>query len=77
MHSVAGFIHLVKELKFKGKKATAFGCYGWSGEAVKVINELMANAGFEVASEGYRNQWNPDVDAQKEAVNFGKTIAKL
>ena len=77
LHSVAGFIHLMKELKFKGKKATAFGCYGWSGESVKVINELMENAGFEVASEGYRNQWNPDVDAQKEAVNFGKIIAKM
>jgi anaerobic nitric oxide reductase flavorubredoxin len=77
LHSVAGFIHLMKELKFKGKKAVAFGCYGWSGESVKIINELMANAGFEVASEGYRNQWNPNVDAQKEAVDFGKTIAKL
>lgn len=77
LHSVAGFIHLMKELKFKGKKAAAFGCYGWSGESVKVINELMANAGLEVVSEGFRNQWNPDADAQISAVEFGKTIAKL
>jgi len=77
LHSVAGFIHLIKELKFIGKKAAAFGCYGWSGESVKVMNELMANAGFEVVTEGYRNQWNPDVDAQKAAVDFGRTIAKL
>ena len=77
LHSIAGFIHLMKELIFKGKKAAAFGCYGWSGESVKVINELMANAGFEVASEGFRNQWNPDVDAQKEALEFGKKIAKV
>jgi flavorubredoxin len=77
LHSVAGFIHLMKELKFKGKKAAAFGCYGWSGESVKVINELMANAGFEVVSEGFRHQWYPDADAQISAVEFGKTIAKL
>lgn len=77
LHSVAGFIHLMKELKFKGKKAAAFGCYGWSGESVKVINEFMANAGFEVVSEGYKNQWTPDVEAQKGAVEFGKSIAKL
>ncbi|MGI6734520.1 MAG: anaerobic nitric oxide reductase flavorubredoxin [Anaerovoracaceae bacterium] len=77
LHSIAGFIHLMKGLKFKGKKAAAFGCYGWSGECVKVINELMVNAGFEVALEGYRNQWNPGADAQKEAVDFGKAIAKL
>jgi anaerobic nitric oxide reductase flavorubredoxin len=77
LHSVAGFIHLIKGLRFKGKKAAAFGCYGWSGESVKMINELMTNAGFEVVPEGYRNQWNPDADAQKKAVDFGKVIAKL
>ncbi|MBN2073109.1 MAG: anaerobic nitric oxide reductase flavorubredoxin [Actinobacteria bacterium] len=77
LHSVAGFIHLLKELKFKGKKAAAFGCFGWSGESVKVINELMANAGFEVASEGFRNQWNPDKDALKAAIEFGRKIAGM
>lgn len=76
LHSVAGFIHLMSELKFKGKKAAAFGCYGWSGESVKVINELMKGAGFEVISDGFRNLWNPDDDAQKTAIDFGKTIAK-
>ena len=75
LHSVAGFIHLMKEMRFKGKKAAAFGCYGWSGEAVKVINELMADAGFEVINEGYRNLWNPDWDSQNAAVDFGKKIA--
>ncbi len=77
LHSVAGFIHLMKELRFKGKKAAAFGCYGWSGESVKVINELMKDAGFEVVSDGYRNMWNPDGGAQKAAVEFGKSLAKM
>jgi len=76
LHSMAGFLHLVKELKFKGKKAAAFGCYGWSGESVKVINEMMTGAGFEVVSEGYRNQWNPDTEAEKALVEFGREIAK-
>ncbi len=77
LHSVAGFIHLMKEMRFKNKKAAAFGCYGWSGESVKVINELMKDAGFEVAGEGFKNQWNPDADAQKSAVDFGRTIALI
>ncbi|MBP7332240.1 MAG: anaerobic nitric oxide reductase flavorubredoxin [Firmicutes bacterium] len=75
LHSVAGFIHLMKELKFKNKKAAAFGCYGWSGESVKVINDLMADAGFDVINEGFRNSWNPDPDSQKAALDFGKEIA--
>ncbi len=75
LHPVAGFIHLMKGLKFRGKKAAAFGCYGWSGESVRIINELMKDAGFEIVAEGLRAQWNPDAEAQKAAVEYGKKIA--
>jgi flavorubredoxin len=71
---VAGFIHMLKELKFKNKKAAAFGCYGWSGESVKVLNEAMAGAGFQVVGEGFRNQWNPDAKQQSDAVEYGMKI---
>ena len=76
LHSIAGFIQLMKQMKFKGKKATSFGCYGWSGESTKILNEALANAGFEVIEEGFRNQWNPDDGRQIEAIEFGKKIAK-
>lgn len=76
LHSVAGFIHLAKEIKFKNKKAAAFGCYGWSGESVKVLNSLMSDAGFEIIGEGFRNQWNPDSDAKAKAIEFGRKIAE-
>jgi len=75
LHSVAGFMHLMKELKFKNKKAAVFGCYGWSGEAVKQMNEWLQNAGFAVMDEGIRNQWNPDLNAQNTALEYGKKIA--
>lgn len=76
LHSVAGFVHMVKEMKFKNKKAAAFGCYGWSGESVKVINEMMGKAGFEIIDDGFRNMWNPDEDMKKSAFEYGKSIAK-
>ena len=77
LHSVAGFMHLMKGLKFKNKKAAAFGCYGWSGEGTKVITESMKNAGFElIDEEGLRNQWNPSESIKEEAVRFGMKIAK-
>ncbi len=77
LHSVAGFIHLMKGLKFKNKKAAAFGCYGWSGEGTKVILDSMKNAGFElIDEEGLRNQWNPSEGIKEEAVKFGMKIAK-
>jgi len=76
LHTVAGFIHLMKEMKFKNKKTAAFGCYGWSGEAVKIINQMMEEAGFEVINDGFRNQWNPDDEAKEKAIEFGSEIAK-
>lgn len=75
LHSVVGFAHFMKGLKFKGKKAATFGCFGWSGESTKVLNELMVNAGFEVIDEGFRNQWNPDDTQQLKAIEYGKNIA--
>lgn len=77
IHTMKGFIHYVKSMKFKNKKAASFGCYGWSGESVKVLNELMKNAGFEVVSEGFVNLWNPDLEAENKAIEYGKKIASL
>lgn len=77
LHSIAGFVHLMKELKFKNKKAASFGCYGWSGESTKVLNELLSGAGFEVSNEGLKNSWNPDEEQEELAVAFGKTIAGI
>lgn len=76
LHLVAGFIHLMKELKFKNKKAASFGCYGWSGESTKVLNELLGNAGFEIIDEGLKNHWNPNEEQQLSAIEYGKKIAQ-
>ena len=77
LHSVAGFVHFIKELKFKNKKAAAFGCYGWSGESVKVLNEMLKGAGLQVVHDGYRAMWTPDDAAQQAAVAYGKELAGL
>jgi len=73
--TVASAIFYMKSLKFKKKKAAAFGCYGWSGESVKVMNALMEDAGFEVIGEGLRHQWNPDEDAKSAAIELGRAVA--
>ena len=76
LHSDAGFIHILKQMRFKDKKAASFGCYGWSGESVKVLNGLLSDAGFEVITDGLKNLWNPDEDAKKAAQEFGKSLVK-
>lgn len=57
---MAGWLEFLKQLKFKNKKAAAFGCYGWSGESVKLLQAELKNAGFEVIDENVRSLWNPE-----------------
>lgn len=75
LRTVAAFAYFMKELKLKNKKAASFGCYGWSGEATKALNEMLENAGLEVVDEGIRMLWSPDQDMLKDAVEFGKKLA--
>lgn len=75
--SVAGFIEELRGLKFKNKKASSFGSYGWSGESVKMLNELITKAGFELVSDGIKALWTPDNDSEKSCIEFGKNFALI
>ena len=66
LSSVAGWIHFLKSLKFKNKKAAAFGCYGWSGESIKKLKEKLADAGFDVVDPSLRVQWKARTDELPE-----------
>ena len=60
--SVTGWLAFLKSLKFKKKRAAAFGCYGWSGEGVKFLQESLQDAGFAVVDEHVKSLWNPGED---------------
>jgi flavorubredoxin len=72
---IAALLEEIKGLKFKGKKAAAFGCYGWSGEGNKLLAEHLRSAGFEVVGDGFKALWNPDDQAAAKAVEFGRQFA--
>lgn len=74
LSSVEGWLSFLKSLKFKGKKAAAFGCYGWSGESVKILQERLASAGFEVIPESVRSFWNPDEEDFKAVGTMVKAL---
>ncbi|MFH1578433.1 MAG: anaerobic nitric oxide reductase flavorubredoxin [Candidatus Omnitrophota bacterium] len=75
LSGVAGILEEIRGLQFKGKKAACFGCYGWSGESVKMLTELLKNAGFEIVDDGIRAMWNPDEDAISKCIDYGKQLA--
>jgi anaerobic nitric oxide reductase flavorubredoxin len=75
--SIAGFLEEAKGLKFRNKKAAAFGCYGWSGESVKMIKGQLEAAGFQVVDDGMRCMWNPDPMGIDACVEYGVKLAGL
>lgn len=72
--SIAGLLEEIEGLKFKNKKATAFGCFGWSGGSVKKINTWLKKAGFDIVNEGIDCNWDPDEKNQQACVEFGNTL---
>lgn len=74
--AIAALLEEVKGLGFKEKKAAAFGCYGWSGESVRIINEQLKAAGFSVVDNGLKLLWNPDEAGRKSSFDYGKNLAK-
>ncbi len=57
--NMSGWLTMLKSLRFKNKKAAAFGCYGWSGESVKILKQRLAEASFEVIEDEVRPLWKP------------------
>ena len=74
--SVAALLEEIRGLKFKNKKAAAFGSYGWSGESNKMITGNLTTAGFEVVDEGLKVMWNPDEAGIESCVEYGKEFAE-
>lgn len=74
--AVAAILEEIKGLKFKNKKAAAFGSYGWSGEAIKILSERLSSSGFEVVNDGLRLTWAPDEESMQSCRDYGESFAK-
>ncbi len=75
LNAMAALLEMVTGLKFKNKKAAAFGCYGWSGESVGILTTHLTKAGFEVTGDGLRTMWQPGEEGLALALAFGKEFA--
>nr|WP_321400204.1 anaerobic nitric oxide reductase flavorubredoxin [uncultured Desulfobacter sp.] len=74
--SVAAILELIKGLKFKGKKAAAFGSYGWSGESAKIIYDSLETSGFELMDDALKVSWKPDNESELKCFEYGKMLSK-
>lgn len=66
----------LKGFKFKNKLAAAFGTYGWSGEALKLIQDHLADCKFSLIGDGIQCKWQPTADDLEQCRAFGREIAE-
>jgi flavorubredoxin len=62
-------------VNLKGKLGAAFGSYGWSGEAVRMIEDRMRGLKMRVPVAGLRVKLIPTDDELVECRDFGRQIA--
>jgi flavodoxin I len=67
----------VKNTDLNGKIGAAFGSYGWSGEAPKLITEVMKNKfGMQVIEPPFLIRYTPGQAGLEKCREFGKKIAE-
>ncbi|MCL1972396.1 MAG: FprA family A-type flavoprotein [Endomicrobia bacterium] len=72
---IAGFLHFFKGFKPKNRKAFAFGSYGWSGEGVKNIEAVLAEAGIEKVQDGISVTYHPSKEELDKCFEAGREFA--
>jgi len=63
-------------VNIKGKLGAAFGSYGWSGEAVRLIEDRLRGLKLRVPVEGLRIKLVPDANELEECRSLGENLAR-
>jgi flavorubredoxin len=75
--TVSDFLTYMKGLKPRNKIAAAFGSYGWSGESVKIIHQVLGEMKFKMIDEtGLSVKFVPDENDIKACYELGVKIGK-
>lgn len=63
-------------IKVKGKVGAAFGSYGWSGEAVGIIEARLKSLRLKIPEPGLKYALVPTEEELEECREFGRRLAK-
>lgn len=74
--TVSDFLTYMKGLKPQNKIGAAFGSYGWSGEAARLIKKELEAMKFEVPDAELRIQYVPDRKGLEACLEFGRALGE-
>lgn len=73
---MAGFLMYMSGLRPLNKVGAAFGSFGWSGEAVKLMNASMADMKFDVVDPGLKVKYVPEDTDYAQCVELGQKVGR-
>jgi flavorubredoxin len=65
---------VINPIRDKGKPAAAFGSFGWSGEAVGLIENHLRNLKLNIIGEGIAARFLPDQEESDRLIAFGEAF---
>ena len=73
---VADVLSYLKGLKPRGMIGAAFGSYGWGGEAVGQVAEILSAMKVELVGDGMKVKYVPDGEALSQCFALGREVAE-
>ncbi len=74
--TVADILTYLKGLKPKNLIGAAFGSYGWSGEAVGQVEDVLRAMNIDLVADGMKVRYVPDSAALEQCHAFGVEVAR-
>lgn len=75
-HPILSMIGHLVVLNLRGKTASAFGSYGWSGEAMKMVQDILTAMRIKVSPEPIKFRMTPSGQDLAACVEFGRKFAE-
>jgi NADH oxidase (H2O-forming) len=67
---------VISPIRDKGKLAASFGSYGWSGEAINLIESHLKNLKLKIFRQGLAVKFYPNNNEANQFVEFGKKFGE-
>ncbi len=76
LEPVWGLLTHLSAFSQRNMPAAAFGSYGWTGEAVKMLQDRMKSLGMKVSTDGFRSRFKPSDNDKANMKDFINDFAK-
>ncbi len=73
---MADMLCYMKGLRPLNKLGAAFGSFGWSGEAVRLMTKALEDMKMKVIHPGVSHQFVPRHEGLRDCVDMGRQVAK-